>query len=170
MAKQLLIFKADILLKQEVSAKNALDVAIELANATKTRLSQAPDPPPRAIQRLRKCCGLDISHVGDEHGNAGHVESLVHNMAIKHEIANGVLAALDFLEQHEETSPKADRAPKFSPPKFSLRERFGLGDTKYDEQIERRRNRQDFHRRQVLRGAGNLFKKRSSSGLSGIQS
>ena len=43
----------DIWLKQEVSAKNALDIAIELANATKPRLSQAPDPPPRAIQGLR---------------------------------------------------------------------------------------------------------------------
>ena len=108
--RQLLIFKADIWLKQEVSAKNALDIAIELANATKPRLSQAPDPPPRAIQglrlRLRKCCGLDISHVGDEHGNAGHVESLVHNMAIKHEIANGVLAALRFLEQHGKQVPR----------------------------------------------------------------
>ena len=29
--RQLLIFKADILLKQEVGAKNALDIAIELA-------------------------------------------------------------------------------------------------------------------------------------------
>ena len=47
-----------------------------------------------------------MSHVGDEHGNASHVESLVHNMAIKHEIANGVLAVVRFLEQHGKQVPR----------------------------------------------------------------